>query len=223
MHKDIGEDIYRGNLGYTMISLFSSRINVLIIGAGKAALIKAKTFLSNGCNVSVVAKEINEAFYKLDSEKITITKCEYNEKFLKNNHIVVIAIDDDIIIDNIKKSCKSLDKIYINCKNPKDGIAVLPMNIRSDEIFLGINTLRGNPKASKMLGTYILDELKEFDDFIKVTSIIRNNVKSIKNKKDELLDFIISDDFRYIINKKKEKLVLKLFYDKELVNKLFRD
>ena len=97
------------------------------------------------------------------------------------------------------------------------------MNIRSDEIFLGINTLRGNPKASKMLGTYILDELKEFDDFIKVTSIIRNNVKSIKNKKDELLDFIISDDFRYIINKKKEKLVLELFYDKELVNKLFRD
>ena len=174
-------------------------------------------------SVSVVAKEINEAFYKLDSEKITITKCEYNEKFLKNNHIVVIAIDDDIIIDNIKKSCKSLDKIYINCKNPKDGIAVLPMNIRSDEIFLGINTLRGNPKASKMLGTYILDELKEFDDFIKVTSIIRNNVKSIKNKKDELLDFIISDDFRYIINKKKEKLVLELFYDKELVNKLFRD
>ena len=73
MHKDIGEDIYRGNLRYTMISLFSSRINVLIIGAGKAALIKAKTFLSNGCNVSVVAKEINEAFYKLDSEKITIT------------------------------------------------------------------------------------------------------------------------------------------------------
>ena len=62
MHKDIGEDIYRGNLGYTMISLFSSRINVLIIGAGKAALIKAKTFLSNGCNVSVVAKEINEAY-----------------------------------------------------------------------------------------------------------------------------------------------------------------
>ena len=55
MHKDIGEDIYRGNLGYTMISLFSSRINVLIIGAGKAALIKAKTFLSNGCNASVVA------------------------------------------------------------------------------------------------------------------------------------------------------------------------
>ena len=95
MHKDIGEDIYRGNLGYTMISLFSSRINVLIIGAGKAALIKAKTFLSNGCNVSVVAKEINEAFYKLDSEKITITKCEYMMQLSKNSKDIEILKNVD--------------------------------------------------------------------------------------------------------------------------------
>ena len=46
MHKDIREDIHRENLEYTMISLFSSKINVLVIGAGKAALIKTKAFLS---------------------------------------------------------------------------------------------------------------------------------------------------------------------------------
>lgn len=222
MYENPKEDIYREKLEYIMLSLFSNKINVLIIGAGKAALIKAKTFLANGCNIKIVAKDINEEFYKLNCEKISIIKGEYNENFLKGNHIVVIAIDDDIIINSIIKSCESLDKIYINCKNPKDGIGVLPMNIRSNEVFLGINTLQGNPKASKMIGNYILDEVKNFDDFIRITSIIRNNVKSIKDKKDEILDFIISDDFRYIISKRKEELTLKLFYEEELVNKLFK-
>ncbi|MGG7078080.1 NAD(P)-dependent oxidoreductase [Clostridium sardiniense] len=223
MHENPKEDIYRENLEYIMLSLFSNKINVLIIGAGRAALIKAKTFLSNGCNIKIVAKDINEEFYKLSCEKISIIKSEYDEKFLKGNHIVVIAIDDDSIIKSIIKSCEALDKIYIDCKNPKGGIGVIPMNMRSKEVFLGINTLRGNPKASRMMGDYILDEVKEFDDFIRITSIIRNNVKSIKNKKDEILDFIISDDFKYIISKGKEELTLKLFYEEELVNKLFKN
>lgn len=223
MHKDIKEDIHRRNLKYTMISLFSSKVNILVIGAGKAALIKTKAFLSNGCNVNVIAKDVDEEFYKLDSEKINIIKGEYSERLLKHNHVVVIAIDDDILIDSIKRSCEKLDKIYINCKNSRDGMAVLPLNFKSDEVFLGINTLRGNPKASKMLGNHVIDKVKEFDDFIKVTSIIRNNVKSIKEKKNEILDFIINDDFRYIVNKKKERLVLELFYEKELVDKLFKD
>ena len=177
MHKDIKEDIHRRNLKYTMISLFSSKVNILVIGAGKAALIKTKAFLSNGCNVNVIAKDVDEEFYRLDSKKINIIKGEYNERLLKHNHVIVIAIDDDILIDSIKRSCEKLDKIYINCKNSRDGMAVLPLNFKSDEVFLGINTLRGNPKASKMLGNHVIDKVKEFDDFIKVTSIIRNNIR----------------------------------------------
>ena len=207
MYENSRKDIYREELDYIMLSLFSNKINVLIIGGGNAAFIKAKTFLSNECNVEIVAKDIKKDIFDLKCSNLKLTKSEYNKSFLLKKHIIIIAID-------------ALDRLYINCKTPKEGLCVLPMNMKSKETIIGINTLRGNPRALKMLGNNILNEAKVWDDFIKVTSIIRNNVKNIKDKKQEVLDFIINDDFKYFVSKGKEELILRLFYEKKLVNKL---
>lgn len=220
MYENSRKDIYREELDYIMLSLFSNKINVLIIGGGNAAFIKAKTFLSNGCNVEIVAKDIKKDIFDLKCSNLKLTKSEYNESFLLKKHIIIIAIDDNKIIEDIICDCEALDKLYINCKTPKEGLCVLPMNMKSKETIIGINTLRGNPRALKMLGNNILNETKVWDDFIKVTSIIRNNVKNIKDKKQEVLDFIINDDFKYFVSKGKEELILRLFYEKKLVNKL---
>lgn len=223
VYENSRKDIHREELDYIMLSLFSKKINVLIIGGGNAAFIKAKTFLNNGCNVYIVAKEIKEDFFSLEYKNLNLIEGEYDKSFLTKKHIVVIAIDDDRIISEITYDCEALDKLYINCKRPKEGVCILPMNIKTNETTIGINTLRGNPKASRMMGNYILNEAKHWDNFIKVTSIIRNNVKDIKEKKKEVLDFIISDDFKYFASKGKEELTLKLFYEENLVNKLFKD
>lgn len=221
MHKDSREDIYGKELNRLMISFFSGRLNILIIGAGKAASIKANTFLKNGFKVVIVGKEIDENILQLNYENLTIIKDEYNQNYLKGQHIIVIAIDDKDIIDKVIADCNNKDKIYINCKEAKDGMGVIPMNVKSDEIFVGINTLRGNPKASRMFSDKVINEAKEWDEFIKKTSIIRTNLKSVDCNKPEVLDFIISDDFKMAINKGKEELLLKLFYEKEFVDKLF--
>ena len=70
MYKDSRENIHREEqLEYIMLSLLSNKINVLIIGGGEASLIKTKTFLNGGCNVTVVAKEFLEDFKNLQSNR----------------------------------------------------------------------------------------------------------------------------------------------------------
>ena len=44
-------------LNYTMISLLSNKVNILIVGGGEAAFIKCRTFSKEGCNITVVSKE----------------------------------------------------------------------------------------------------------------------------------------------------------------------
>ena len=83
MYKDSRENIHREEqLEYIMLSLLSNKINVLIIGGGEASLIKTKTFLNGGCNVTIVAKELLEDFNTLKSPKLHIIKGEYDESLL---------------------------------------------------------------------------------------------------------------------------------------------
>lgn len=224
MYKNSRENIHREErLEYIMLSLLSNKINVLIIGGGEASLIKTKTFLNGGCNVTIVAKEVLEDFNNLKSPRLHIIKGEYDESLLNDCHIVVLAIDDSEKINEVKKHCDKRCKIYINCKDYKEGMGAVPINIRSEEAIIGINTLKGNPKALKMMSKDFKDKLKSYDKFIETTSIIRNNAKRFKDKKKEILSFIICDDFKDVIEKGMGKILLKLFYEDELVNELFKD
>lgn len=221
MYENSREDIHGGNLNRLMISLYSESLSILVIGAGRAAFIKTKTFLKGGSKVVVVGKDISKDFYKIKNENLKIIKGEYNKTYLKGKNIIIIAIDDKLVMDNIIKDCKEEDKIYINCNDIKKSIGMIPMNIKSNEMIIGINTLRGNPKGARFVSNKILNEAKNLDKFIKVTSIIRNNLKNIDCNKEEILNFIISDDFKLAIDKGKEKILLNIFYDNDLVNKLF--
>ena len=49
-------------LNYTMISLLSNKVNILIVGGGEAAFIKCRTFSKEGCNITVVSKEFCSDF-----------------------------------------------------------------------------------------------------------------------------------------------------------------
>lgn len=224
MYKNSRENIHREEqLEYIMLSLLSNKINVLIIGGGEASLIKTKTFLKGGCNVTIVAKEFLEDFKSLQSNRLHIIKGEYDESLLNNCHIVILAIDDSEKINEVKKHCDKRCKIYINCKDYKDGMGAVPINIKSEEAIIGINTLKGNPKALKMMSNDFKDKLKSYDKFIETTSIIRNNAKKFKEKKKEILNFIVCDDFKDVIEKDMGKTLLKMFYENELVDELFKD
>lgn len=217
MSKDNSKDLCtRGDrIDYTFLSLLSHKINVGVIGLGKAGIIKAKHFLKENVRVSIIAKEIDEEV--IDSlksfDKFKVECREYEKDFILDKHLIIIAVNDDGVRNRIKEDCDSLYKIYIDCTNFKEGMAVVPVQRETNSIVFGVNTRGGNPKASVMVANKALENLKCYDGFIELTTYYRNKFKEIPHLKEDALKFLFCDDFYFFFKKGKAEKVMKLFYE----------
>jgi precorrin-2 dehydrogenase/sirohydrochlorin ferrochelatase len=195
-----------------MLSLVSKKINVLIVGGGRAALIKAKTFVKRGCQVEVVSKEFLEEFKKLGGyNNLKLIYGEYNNNYIIDKHIIIIATNCETINEVIRNNCNELYKLYIDCTEPKNGLCITPCNRETKNILFGVHTAKGNPKISVFLADKVKQELDKYDGLAEFTSNIRNKIKNCKRKQ-EILSFICSEDFYFFYSMGKEKIVLQLFY-----------
>lgn len=213
MYEDNTKDILCSGIEYTFLSLISNKVNVLIVGGGRAALIKARTFLSKGCNVSVLAKDFVDEFNGLNNKKnVTIIKGEYDSNHIDKHHLVIIATNCGRLNDEIRKDCDKIYKLYIDCTKPKDGLCITPCQRNSKNIYFGINTKAGSPKTSVYVADKVKQYLGKYDSFVEFTSFIRNRVKN-SDKKQEIMNFVCDDDFYFFFEKGKHKDVFSMFYD----------
>lgn len=219
MCKDIREDIFKESINYAYLSLISTKINVGVIGGGKVGYIKAKNFLAKNCNVEVLSLDFINNFENL--ENVNLIKNSYYEDFINNKHIVIIATNDKDLNERIKKDCDKAYKIYIYAEDYLEGIAIAPVQRSLNNISFAINTNYGNPRGSLILAEKIMEVLKEYDEFIGVSSLIRKSAKEMFGKKSDIINFVCSEDFKYIYEKKKDKLVLEMFFGKEIINKIY--
>lgn len=213
MSKNFNGDIYE-KIEYMPITFFANTLRVGIIGGGRGSYIKAKTLSSNGVEVEVLSREFIDDFQNIS---VKLIKKEYYKRFIEDKHMVIIAISDEEIIDNIIRDCNSLAKIYINSANFKKGMGVIPVKRESSNILMSINTKVGNPKGAVMLADKLQKEIVGYDDFMEFTGNLRNTINMENAEKLKLLSFINSEDFKYIFDKGKGKIVLELFY-KEKIN-----
>lgn len=203
-------------LNYTMISLLSNKINILIIGGGEAAFIKCRTFSKEGCNITVVSKEFCsdfEAFQKLYNVKLI--KGKYDESYVDNNHIVIIATDNSETNEGIKAYCDKKCKLYLHCEDYKEGLFVTPVQKNTTNMKFALHTKSSSPKTTLFMSKIIEDKLEEYTDFINYTCSIRNMVKKRAQKK-EIMDFVCSEDFYFFYTKGLENVILEMFYGIEI-------
>ena len=219
MYKDNSKDICSGNdkVDITFLSLISNKINVGIIGSGKGGIIKGRYFLKQGCNVHMITKDSFENSKSIKSfshnNKFKIECREYTKDFILDKHLIIIAVDNYEAKEKIKEDCDKLYKLYVDCTNFRDGLALVPVMKETDNLAIGINTKGGNPKAVVYVGDKIKSELKDYDDFIQYTTFLRNKFKKVPSIKTEALNFILSDDFYFFFKKGKGESIIKLFYD----------
>ena len=132
------------------VSIDLNNKNVLVIGAGKIALRKIATLLNYNCNITVITKEIlEEKFLELEkNNKIKIFKNqEFEEKFLENIFLVVVATDNEVLNKNISQLCMNKN-ILVNNITSKDDMNVRFMSIyEKDDIQIAISA-NGNPKKA---------------------------------------------------------------------------
>lgn len=209
-----------GELSYAPITLFGEKLKIGVIGAGRGALIKVRNFYNKGSKIEVLALDFLEDFYKFNGDKVKLIKGNYNKDFILDKHLIIIAIDNDSVINEIKDDCEKLCKIYINSSKFKDGMGVIPVTRESKFITVAVNTKVGNPRGSVMVAESITESLEEFDEYIRLTGEIRNSLFLDKEIKDDLLKFINSSDCKFFYDKDKIFEVFKLFYNEDIVSKI---
>lgn len=221
MFENIKEDVSDRGIEYLYLSLISNNIRVGIIGGGKAGAIKAKSFWEKGAYVEVLSNDFHEYFYQFKNNKLTLNNNSYNKGFIKDKHIIIIAVDDNKLIEKIEKDCKEDSRIYINATDFRSGLAVVPVQRTTKNLSIAISTKVGNPKGAVMVAEKTLKLLNEYDDFIDFSGKIRKRAKELKDGKKTIIDFVCTEDFKYIYSKKKDKEVLKMFFNDNIVEFLY--
>ncbi|WP_338983845.1 bifunctional precorrin-2 dehydrogenase/sirohydrochlorin ferrochelatase [Fusobacterium nucleatum] len=132
------------------VSINLNNKNILVIGAGKIALRKTEMLLNYNCNINVITKDIlEEKFLELEkSNKIKIFKNqEFEEKFLENIFLVIVATDNEILNKEISDLCISKN-ILVNNITSKDNMNVRFSSIyEKDDIQIAISA-NANPKKA---------------------------------------------------------------------------
>lgn len=221
MHKDNRKDI-QNEVEYTFISLFSKKLKIGVIGGGRAGSIKIKHFVNNKCYVEVLAKEFSPDILELsaNNDNLKLIYREFDYEFLKDKHIVVIALDNSIIKENVKKYCDENYKIYIDSTDFKQGMAVVPTERSTRTMNIALNTKGGNPKGSVWAADKIRRILMEYDDYIDFTTKVRNTAKNIPEWKCEILKYIFTDEFKEFFDNGKGLECMKSRFPEDVIDKL---
>lgn len=220
MSKDTRENIQFEEIEYTYLSLMAHKLRVGIIGGGRVSLIKARNFIEKGSYIEILSKTFLQEFKDIESSNIVLNESLYKKDFIKDKHIIILALDDEILRKEVSLHCEEEFKIFIDCTNFKNGIAIMPIQKETSSINFAVSTKGGNPKGSQLACEYIFKTLKEYDDFIKYTGLIRQKVKKFTVHKKEIIKFINTEDFKFIWEKNKDEIVLKLFFGEDILQNL---
>jgi precorrin-2 dehydrogenase/sirohydrochlorin ferrochelatase len=225
MFENNREDISSEEIRYSYISFISDKLRVGIVGGGKAGTIKARHFINDGAYVEVLSKTFTEDLLKLskDSPKqLKLIKNEFNYDFLKDKHLIIIAIEDKNLIGKIKNCCEENFKIYIDSSDFKGGMGVVPIERDTKNISFALNTKQGNPKGAVLVAEKVKTLLEEYDDFLGFMGNIRTRVKKYPEYKNEILSFIGNENFKILFDQGKAEKALRNNFPKEIIDYLLK-
>jgi precorrin-2 dehydrogenase/sirohydrochlorin ferrochelatase len=217
------KNIFNEGIDYSYIALISEKLRIGIVGGGKAGTIKAKHFIKNKCYVEILSDTFNDEIIEISkrqSEKLKLINAEFGYEFLRDKHIIIIALDDEIIKNKIKKYCDENYKLYIDSSCFIDGMGSVPVQESTENITFALNTRYGNPKGAKLLSNKIKTIMKDYDKFIKFTGKIRSKAKALPEYKNEIIEFINNDNFKKCFDEGNSENVLRAKFPKEIVDNL---
>lgn len=225
MFENNREDISSEEIRYSYISLISSKLRVGIVGGGKAGTIKARHFINDNAYVEVLSKTFTEDLIELSKDytkKLMLINEEFNYDFLKDKHLIIIAIEDKNLIDKIKIYCEENFKIYIDSSDFKEGMGVIPIERDTKNISFALNTKQGNPKGAVLAAEKVKNLLEEYDDFLGFMGKIRTSAKKYPEYKKEILSFVGNEDFKILFDQGKAEEALRNNFPNEIIDYLLK-
>lgn len=222
MHRDDKEDIHlksSKDRGWKIISV-SPEIDVLILGGGRAAEIKGRSFLNQNIEPDIYSEEIESRFLKEKIESGTISRIsEYSHEIIGDYHIIIAATSDEKFNGEVLAECRKLKKLCLYGPEWRKGNIIVPMQISTENADISVSTKSGSPMTSVFLSEKIRETTEKYDDFIDYAASLRKKIrrKFDEKKRYEIMKFINSDDFFFFFERGKADTVLKLFYGGEVI------
>jgi precorrin-2 dehydrogenase/sirohydrochlorin ferrochelatase len=204
-------------ISYMFLSLLAEKINVLVVGGGKAALIKARNFAGRGCRVTVLAPDFCEELRRLDVENLNLREGHYERSQLAGRHLVIVATDDEAVNRQIQEDCEQAEKLYLTCSDYRNGQFVTPLMRESEEAVLALHTKAGSPKTSQFIAGKLQEQLRSYDSFIRFVCELRQQLKG-RDDKDRIMKHVNSDEFfELFVAGKHHEFLRKLLRDEDRI------
>lgn len=201
------------------INIISSKFHVKVIGGGKAAYIKTKGLLEKGCYVHILSKDFSKEILDIKDKNLKLEKGEYYIEFIKDAHLIIIAVDESSLVYKISRDCEREYKLYLNAENYKEGMVSIPYSRCYENLGFSISSKLGSPKITRALGEEVSCIIKKNDLYSIKVSKIRERAKG-EELKDRIIDIISSKEFKSAFLKGQDYEYLKEVLGEELANSL---
>ena len=211
MHRDNKKDISNEVIDYSYVAIMKNKLRVGVIGGGRAGEIKVKHFADGKCFVEILSKTFSPSILELAElykDNVKLINDDFNFDFLKDKHLIIIAVDDDKLIAHIRKYCDENYKIYVDGSDFTKGNSIIPVQIDKENSIAAVNTKYANPKGTLLVSRKISEVMDEYDEFLGHTAALRKRAKDLKEFKSEILKFIGTEEYRnyYYEGRYKEEL-----------------
>ena len=134
-------------------------IKILIIGGGYIAYEKLTHLVEFTTNIEVIAKDYSDNMINLIQQyNIKYEQRAYNLGDIKNFGLVIIAIDDIPLQNDIFNEAKQYPKCLVNSVDSTDYCDfIFPSYIKKGDLTIAISTSGSSPAVAKHLKTYLKD------------------------------------------------------------------
>ncbi|MBK5720645.1 bifunctional precorrin-2 dehydrogenase/sirohydrochlorin ferrochelatase [Dysgonomonas sp. Marseille-P4677] len=139
--------------------------NILIIGGGKAALLKAKGIYRFTSRVTILAPHITN---ELMEYPFRFIRREYKAGTVDDFFMVYACTDNAEINKEIGIECQRKNILYSVCDNPDMSSFVTPAIYKNDDVTISVGTNGNNP----LKAIFIRNQIQQ---------LIENNILKIEN------------------------------------------
>lgn len=121
------------------VNLNLDNMEIIIVGGGKVALRKCMNFLEFGKSVTVLAPDFDSRFLELGN-KVDLINDIFKEEYIDKFDIVVAAIDDKEVNEEIACICRKKSKL-INVVDSRDlSDFTVSSYVKRGDLLIGIST-----------------------------------------------------------------------------------
>ena len=192
---------------YYPINLKIDDMKIVIIGGGKVAYRKCMNFLAFNKKVKVISQDFIEEFEEIKN-KIEMIKDSYDEKYIKDDFVVVAATNNKEVNHKIGIYCRQYNKLVNVVDDGELSNFTVPSFVKRGDLLLSVSTGGKSPSLSSKIRKDLEEVYDEsYEEYVELLGqaremIIKNtdDIKERRKKLKELLDLSF-DKLREIYSK----------------------